>query len=118
MSLENPSVVAALLDDEFRIELVDKAKELARADDRAIVKLFLTRILAEERRIHIELPKLSCAADASAALAAILADVAAGRITPNEGATLAHTLEAYARLLSLSDLEARMIAIEKSLKPT
>ena len=118
MSSERASVVAALLDDEFRIELVDKAKERARAGDRAILKLLLNRILAEERRIHIDLPMLSCAADASAALAAILADVAAGRITPNEGATLAHTIEAYARLMSLSDLEARMNAIEKSLKAT
>ena len=115
MRYEGASVIGALLDLGFRVELVDRAKERARAGDRAILKLLLNCILAEERRIHIDLPKLSCASDASAAASAILADVAAGRITPNEGATLAHTVEACARLMSLSDLEARVDAIEKSL---
>ena len=116
MSSKRASVVAALLDDELCIELVDKGIALARAGDRAILKLLLTRVFADDRRLHIDLPKLGCTSDASAAVAAIVADVAAGRITPNDGVALAHTVETCARLISLDDLVARVDAIEKRLK--
>jgi hypothetical protein len=107
--------VAALLGDEVRVSLLYRAIELAEAGDRPILRLLLHQIFATERRIHGDIPRLTCASDATRAVASIVEMIAAGQIAANEGAALVSTIEAYARLISLTDLEARMKAIEGKL---
>jgi hypothetical protein len=101
----------ALLDGE-KEELVRKGIELAKAGDVSMLKFFLSRILPRERAITIDLPKMETADDAVEALAAIMAAVCAGRITPSEADNLTALVNSYARAIDIADLVKRMEALE------
>ena len=54
--------------------------------------------------------------DIPAALAAILEAVTKGEITPGEGQAMAAMLEAYRKGVELTDIEARVSALEGRVK--
>jgi hypothetical protein len=108
-------VAEALLKDE-EVELVRKAKELAKAGDVPMLKFLLDRILPKERSVRVDLPPIVFANDAVDALGAIIAAVATGRIAPGEASALASLVAAYARTINVADLELRMDNIEKKLE--
>jgi hypothetical protein len=107
-------VAAALLDSEAEM-LVRKAVELAKASDVPMLKFLLGRILPRERPIELDLPPMNFADDAVAALASILAAVAQGRISPNEGASLAALVDTYTRAIDMADVVLRVDALEAKL---
>lgn len=109
------AVAEALLRGE-ETELVRKAIELAKAGDVQMLKFLLDRILPKERSIHVELPKLAVASDAVNALGAIVAAIGNGEIAPQEGASLASLVGAFARTMDLVDLEMRLEILERELR--
>jgi hypothetical protein len=88
---------------------------LAKAGDTTALKLCLDRLLPprKDRPIWFELPAMTTAADASRAMAAITAAVAAGQVTPAEAEALGNLVATFARTLESSELEARLIALEQ-----
>jgi hypothetical protein len=90
---------------------IDKALE----GDVVALRLCLDR-LAPPRRdapISIELPPVTTAADTVTASAAVLAAVAVGDCTPDEGGRVLALLTAHRAIIEAGDLERRIIALEK-----
>jgi hypothetical protein len=55
---------------------------------------------------------MQCAADASKAAGAVLENVALGELTPTEGAHVMALIETYRRTLEMTEIEARLEALE------
>ena len=96
--------------------LTQKAVDLALGGDIAALRLCLERILPprKSRPIEIDLPPVETADDIAAAHGAVIAAMARGEITPDDAGTIAGVLEARRRTIETVDLEARIIALEKS----
>jgi hypothetical protein len=90
--------VEVLLDGEADA-LTRKAIELGLAGDTTALRLCLERVLPprKDRPISLTLPPITGSADAACAIAAVLAAVAEGRITPHEGLTITALIEAHNR---------------------
>jgi hypothetical protein len=103
----------ALLDGEAE-ELTRRAIELAKAGDVTALRLCLDRILParRDRPVSFSLPAIETASDASRAIGAILAAVAAGDVTPGEAEAVAKIVETHIRTLEASDFERRLVALE------
>jgi hypothetical protein len=71
-----------------------------------------------ERPVHFQLPALHSMADAAGAMAAIVAAVAAGEITPGEAAELSRLIDAYMRAIDTDGIVRRLQAIEAKLSVT
>lgn len=63
--------------------------------------------------MQFDLPPMQSAADAAKAAGAVLDAVALGDLTPTEGAHIMQLVETYRRTLETTDLEARVIALER-----
>lgn len=103
----------ALLDGEAGA-LTRKAVEMALAGDTTALRLCLERIAPPRRDAPVQftLPKMETARDAARAASAVLEAVAAGELTPTEGAHLMALVETYRRTLETTELEARVVALE------
>jgi hypothetical protein len=90
---------------------IDKAKE----GDMAAVRLCLDRVAPRRRgcAVAFGLPPLVTAADAVTAMAAIVAGLGNGELTPAEASELAKLVERYTRALESSTLEARITKLEQ-----
>jgi hypothetical protein len=106
-----------LLDGEAEA-ITRKAIELAKNGDLAAIRLCLDRIAPprKDRPVPFALPALGKAEDAAAGLAAIVAAVASGELTPGEAGELSKVVDTYARTLLATDLEARVAALESERK--
>jgi hypothetical protein len=106
-----------LLDGEAQA-LTRKVVELAQGGNMAALKLCLERLLPprKDRPITLQLPKVEAMGDVPKALGAILEAVSAGEITPGEGQAVCSMLENYRRGLELTELEARLTALEEKAK--
>jgi len=86
--------------------------------DRMAAARELRRVIvpdAREARIVLEVPNVTCSADLPHAMAAILAAVAGGQVTPGEGNALAGLLEATRKALETVELGRRIEALEAAL---
>lgn len=103
----------ALLDGEAGA-LTRKAVEMALAGDTTALRLCLERIAPPRRDAPVQftLPRMETARDAAKAAGAVLEAVAAGELTPTEGAHLMALVETYRRTLETTELEARVAALE------
>jgi hypothetical protein len=93
---------------------IDKALE----GDTVALRLCLDR-LAPARRdspISIDLPAVHSAADTVGASAAVLAAVAAGDCTPDEGGRIMALLTAHKTIVEAGDLERRISELEERAK--
>lgn len=88
--------------------------DAARMGDMTAARIVIDRLLppAKDRPVVIELPDTSTATGCEAAQAAIVAAVAAGSVTPSEGAAISELIEARRRAIETSELVRRMEAIE------
>jgi hypothetical protein len=89
-----------------------KAIEMAKDGDMAAIRVCMDR-LAPARRgaaISCELPPVETSGGAVAAMAAVIAAVAAGDVTPAEAASLARVIDRYMFARSLAELEHRQQA--------
>ena len=96
--------------------LTQKCVDLALEGDTVALRLAMDRILPVRRGrpVQFDLPAIEKPADLVAALGGILQAVAAGEITPDEGATIAGMMDAKRRAHETQDLEGRLAAIEKA----
>ena len=103
----------ALLDGEAET-LTRQAVAMALSGDTTALRLCLERIAPprKDAPVSFALPAMQSAADASKAAGAVLAAVAAGELTPTEGAHIMALVETYRRTLETSELETRLAALE------
>jgi hypothetical protein len=94
--------------------LSHKAVEMALAGDTVALRLCLER-LAPPRKdspVQFPLPRMVTAHDAAQAAAAVLQAVSEGDLTPSEGAQVMGLVDSYRRTLEVTELEARVAALE------
>jgi hypothetical protein len=93
---------------------LDKAK----AGDARAAELILSRVWPPRkgRPVAMKLPAIETAADLVKALGAVADAVAAGDLTPDEGAGVAAVLETKRRAVETVELETRIAALEQERK--
>ena len=96
-------------------EIVGKVIEHAKLGDPIALKMLMDRILPvrKERPTQFELPPINAPTDLPTAFAAISSAVADGEITLAEGAEASRLVENYARAVEVTELAARIDALEK-----
>jgi hypothetical protein len=105
--------VMALLEGEAEA-LSRKAVEMALAGDGVALRLCLDRIAPPRKDSPVEfpLPRMTTARDAAEAAGAVLEAVSVGDLTPTEGAQVMGLVDSYRRTLEVTELEARVAALE------
>ena len=103
----------ALLDGEAEA-LTRQAVTMALGGDATVLRLCLERIAPPRKDVAVtfDLPRMETARDAAKAAGAVLDAVAAGDLTPIEGAHIMALVETYRRTLETTALEARLAALE------
>ncbi|MET0240207.1 MAG: DUF5681 domain-containing protein [Sphingobium sp.] len=91
---------------------IDKALE----GDTVALRLCLDRIAPprKDSPISIDLPPVKSAADAIKASSAVLASVAAGDVTPDEGGRIMALLSAHRSIIETGELAERIAALESA----
>lgn len=107
----------ALLEGEAEA-LARKAVDLALAGDTVALRLCLERLVPpiKERAVNAALPRILVPGDVVKAMAALLAQVAKGKLTPSEGQELARIIEAAGKSIEREQLEQRIAALEAVVK--
>jgi hypothetical protein len=101
--------------DEAAKEILEKLAESAKGGDTRSAEIILSRVwpARKSRTVALQLPTIKTATDVAAALGAVADAVAAGEITPDEGAAVAAVLETKRRAIETVELEGRVAALEK-----
>ena len=95
--------------------LTQKAIELALTGDMAALRLCLDRILPprKDRPVTFDFPLITNAAEAAGTMAAVLAAVSTGQITPAEASDVGKLVESYVKAVEAADLSARIERLER-----
>ncbi len=111
------TLLARSLLDEGTQDITDRVIALAREGDPLALKLCFERILPRKRDVAItlDLPPVETVADCTKAIAAVIAAVAAGEITPKEARVLVTVIEGQRRCTDFDELERRLAALEATL---
>ena len=106
-----------LLDGEAE-NLTRKAVEMALAGDTTAMRLCLERIYParKDTPVSFDMPTLETAADAIKAMAAIMAAVASGDLTPAEANELAKLVDTFTRAIEAHELDERLRRLEAATK--
>jgi hypothetical protein len=106
--------VQALLEGEAEA-LTRKCIDLARGGDTTALRLCMERLAPalKSRAVQLPLPAVETAGDVLKAQAATIHAMAAGKITPDEAATIAGVLEAKRRAIETVQLEERVAKLEQ-----
>ena len=93
-----------------------KAVEMAIKGDMAAIRLCMDRLSPPRKGepVAFELPPLDKPADSVAAAATIVAAVAAGELTPSEGADLAKVIDVYVRAIETRAFDERLTKLEET----
>ena len=96
--------------------LVDKLIEIAKTGDVAALRLCIDRICPpqRERAVAIELPEMTTAAAAVAAMGAILQAIGVGDLGAQEGGELAKVVTGFAQTVNTAQLEDRLAFLGKA----
>jgi hypothetical protein len=107
----------ALLDGEAEA-LTRAAIEAGLAGEPVALRLCLERIIParKSRPVRFAMPPLKTAADATIAMATIVEATAAGDITPDEAEAFTRLVEAFVKVVELTDLERRVRELEAAAK--
>ncbi len=105
--------VQALLDGEAEA-LTRKAVDMAMGGDPTALRLCIERLSPppKDAPVTFPLPSMDRAADAASAVAAVVAAVACGDLTPTQGERIAGIIEAWRRAIETTELAARVEALE------
>jgi hypothetical protein len=84
--------------------------------DTIALRLCVDKLLpnARERPCSYKLPQLQTMSDAVTAVAAIASDLASGKLLPTEAESMSRVVTDFAKLIELSEVETRLVALEKS----
>jgi hypothetical protein len=95
--------------------LTQKAIDLALTGDLTALRICLDRILPprKDRPLTFNFPTITNAAEAAAAMSAILAAVAAGELTPAEAGEISKLIETYVKAFETAELAKRLERLEK-----
>jgi Family of unknown function (DUF5681) len=98
--------------------LTRKAIELAKAGDMTAMRLCMDRIYParKDTPVCFDMPKLETAADAMKAMAAIMAAVASGDLTPAEANELGKLVDIFTRAIEAHELDERLRRLESATK--
>lgn len=109
--------IEALLEGEHE-KLTRKAIEKALEGDVVALRLCLDRVAParKDAPIAFDMPKVETAEDTLAASASVLAAVAGGDITPEEGARVMALLAAHRGIIDTANIEARLRAVEETIR--
>ncbi len=93
--------------------------EAARGGDMRAADILLRRLWPERKGhpVLLDLPAIETASDISAALGSVTGAVAAGELSPEEGASVAAILEVQRRAVETVELERRLVALEQAQRP-
>ena len=107
--------VEALLDGEAE-GLTRKAIEVAMEGDVTALRLCLDRLAParKDATVSFQLPRMETAADAIKPLSAVAEAVAAGEISPGEGAEFGKLIDAFTRAIEASEFEERLRRLERA----
>jgi hypothetical protein len=94
--------------------LTRRAIEMALRGDSVALRLCLDRIAPprKDSPVTFPLPRMTSAHDAAQTAAAVLQAVSEGDLTPTEGAQVMGLVDSFRRTLEVSELEARVAALE------
>src|SRR6478672_6677485 len=106
--------VEALFDGEAET-ITRKAIELAKGGDTVALRLCMERLCPprRDRPVSFTMPVIESVADVTKASAALLEAVASGELTPSEAAELGKLVEAHVKAIELTDIQARLDALER-----
>jgi hypothetical protein len=109
--------IEALLEGEHE-KLTRKAVEKALEGDTVALRLCLDRIAParKDAPIAFDLPSVATAEDTLVASSSVLAAVAAGDITPDEGGRVMALLAAHRGIIETNNLDRRVAALEETAK--
>ena len=95
--------------------LTQKAIELALGGDIPALRLCLDRLLPprKDRPVTFEMPAIHGADDAQAAIAALLAAVSGGSLTPSEASEVGKLIDAYVKAIEVTEVLARLEKLEQ-----
>jgi hypothetical protein len=96
--------------------LVRKTIELGLAGDIGALKICMDRLLPpiKSRPITFKLPELRTVSDALSAISSIIEGVTSGQILADEAQSLTDIVSVFIRALEVSELEDRLVALEKA----
>jgi hypothetical protein len=94
--------------------LSQKAVQMALDGDTVALRLCLDRIAParKDNPVQFALPQMASAHDAAQAAGALLEAVSMGGLTPTEAAQVMGLVDSFRRTLEVSELEARVAALE------
>jgi hypothetical protein len=97
-------------------DVLAKVIELARSGDRFALRLCLDRILParRDRVVDVPMPVVEKAVDISQAMAFVIASVADGSVSMEEGRQFSLLLEVQRRALETSELAVRLQVLEQA----
>jgi hypothetical protein len=110
--------VEALLDGEAKA-IARKAIENALEGDMAALRLCLERLLPprRDRPVVFDIPKIEGVSDALNASSAVLTACASGTLSPGEAVEVMGLISSHVRVLEMTEIEARLTALEKAEQP-
>jgi hypothetical protein len=110
-----PAAVELVLEREAE-RIIDKLVEKALDGDMVALRLCVERLLPprRDRPVAFDLPAMRNAADALNASSAILTACAAGTLSPGEAAEIMSLVSTHVRMLEMTEIEARLIAVEQA----
>lgn len=87
----------------------------AKNGDMVAARLVLDRVLPARRGrpVQFTMPELEKVADLPRVIGAIIKRIAGGELTPDEAASIAAVLETQRRAIELTEIEARLRALEE-----
>lgn len=97
--------------------LTQRAVEMALAGDTVALRLCMDRIAPPKKDapVSFAIPAMTSAKDAAEAAGAVLQAVSTGDLTPTEAAQVMGLVDSYRRTLEVTELEARVEALEGNL---
>jgi len=98
--------------------LIRKIIQKAKHGDVTALRICIDRILPprRERPVHFTMPELRSVGDATRAISALMSAVAKGELGASEAAELSKLIETYVRAVEATELEQRLLHLEKRFK--
>jgi hypothetical protein len=95
--------------------LTQKAVDMALAGDPVALRICLERIcpVRKDRAVRFPLPPIGTPRDAADLMAAVIAAVGAGRVTPSEGAEVSKMMDAFVKAYQSAELVDRTVPINQ-----
>ena len=103
-----------LLESEAEQKLMRKAIDAALEGHPAALRLCMEQILSikKETPVSFAMPNMNNTATAVQAAGALLAEVASGELTPNQGTQIMGLIESYPKIVEATEPEGRLSALE------